>query len=84
MAKPQSFHICHLPFHIRPPFFSGLLKDLRAAAGAKALASDHDERGHDHKERNGRVVNGVSGGGQSERNSGPERQGETATPIGSG
>ena len=32
MAKPECFHICHLPFHIRPPFFSGLLGSASAPA----------------------------------------------------
>jgi len=58
------------------------LEDLRAATGANTLPADHDERGHDHKKRDGRVVNGMAGGRQSECNSGPERQRKQQGPSG--
>ena len=50
------------------------LQDLRAAARAKAPASDHDQRRHDHKKWNGRVVHRMSGCRDHDRNASPERE----------
>ena len=56
------------------------LKDLGTATRPQALASEHDQCGYHHKKRDWCIAEAMSGCGNSDRNTGPERERKQQCP----